>query len=198
MGAPGSDPLRHDLAREVRDEVLAREPIDDDERCSIERFAAEVDRLIAAGLDPFDIDADAVHITGSAIVIGERGVVLLRHRRLDMWIQPGGHVDPGETPWAAALREAAEETGLPVSFIAEAGEMPGDDVAPRLVHVDVHPGGRGHTHLDLRYLLGAPDLDPAPAEGESPDVAWFDWPSAIERADDPRLASLLRHLDPDG
>ena len=198
MGAPGSDPLRHDLAREVRDEVLAREPIDDDERRSIERFAAEVDRLIAAGLDPFDIDADAVHITGSAIVIGERGVVLLRHRRLDMWIQPGGHVDPGETPWSAALREAAEETGLPVSFIAEAGEMPGDDVAPRLVHVDVHPGGRGHTHLDLRYLLGAPDLDPAPPEGESPDVAWFDWPSAIERADDPRLASLLRHLDPDG
>ena len=198
MGAPGSDPLRHDLAREVRDEVLAREPIDDDERRSIERFAAEVDRLIAAGLDPFDIDADAVHITGSAIVIGERGVVLLRHRRLDMWIQPGGHVDPGETPWSAALREAAEETGLPVSFIVEPGEMPGDDVAPRLVHVDVHPGGRGHTHLDLRYLLGAPDLDPAPPEGESPDVAWFDWPSAIERADDPRLASLLRHLDPDG
>jgi len=198
MGAPGSDPLRHDLAREVRDEVLAREPIDDDERRSIERFAAEVDRLIAAGLDPFDIDADAVHITGSAIVIGERGVVLLRHRRLDMWIQPGGHVDPGETPWAAALREAAEETGLPVSFIVEPGEMPGDDVAPRLVHVDVHPGGRGHTHLDLSYLLGAPDLDPAPPEGESPDVAWFDWPSAIERADDPRLASLLRHLDPDG
>ncbi|MGA1672722.1 MAG: hypothetical protein ACO4AW_10180, partial [Ilumatobacteraceae bacterium] len=99
---------------------------------------------------------------------------------------------------AASRSAAAEETGLPVSFIAEAGEMPGDDVAPRLVHVDVHPGGRGHTHLDLRYLLGAPDLDPAPPEGESPDVAWFDWPSAIERADDPRLASLLRHLDPDG
>ena len=45
MGAPGSDPLRHDLAREVRDEVLAREPIDDDERRSIERFAAEVDHF---------------------------------------------------------------------------------------------------------------------------------------------------------
>ena len=208
MGVLGPDPLRHDLAREVRDQVLAREPIDDDERRSIERFATEVDRLIAAGVDPFDVDADPVHITGSAIVVGERGVVLLRHRRLDMWIQPGGHVDPGETPWFAALREAAEETGLPVSFVTgtglpvsfdtATGEVVGDEVAPRLVHVDVHPGGRGHTHLDLRYLLGAPDLDPAPPEGESPDVVWFDWPAAIERADDPRLASLLRYLEPGG
>ena len=199
MEGAASDPLRHRLAREVCAEVVAREPIDDDERHSIERFAAEVDRLIGAEVDPFDIDADAVHITGSAIVIGERGVVLLRHRRLDMWIQPGGHVDPGETPWVAALREAAEETGLPVSFVTETGGAANvDDVVPRLVHVDVHPGGRGHIHLDLRYLLAAPDLDPAPPAGESPDVAWFDWPDAIDRADDPRLTSLLQHLRPSG
>ena len=195
MEGAAADPLRHRLAREVCAEVVARVPIDGDERRSIERFAAEVDRLIAAGVDPFDIDADAVHITGSAIVVGTRGVVLLRHRRLGMWIQPGGHVDPGETPWDAALREAAEETGLPVSFVTGTGEMVGaGEVVPRLVHVDVHAGGRGHTHLDLRYLLAAPDLDPAPPEGESPDVAWFGWPDAIDRADDPRLASLLTWL----
>ena len=199
MEGAAADPLRHRLAREVCAEVVARVPIDGDERRSIERFAAEVYRLIAAGVDPFDIDADAVHITGSAIVVGTRGVVLLRHRRLGMWIQPGGHVDPGETPWDAALREAAEETGLPVSFVTGTGEMvSAGEVVPRLVHVDVHAGGRGHTHLDLRYLLAAPDLDPAPPEGESPDVAWFGWPDAIDRADDPRLTSLLQHLRPSG
>ena len=60
---------------------------------------------------------------------------------------------------------------------------------PELVHVDVHPGGRGHTHLDLRYLFdGGPaedgSADPAPPEDESQEVGWFDWPAAIAIADD--------------
>ncbi len=87
-------------------------------------------------------------MTGSAIVVGPRGVVLLRHKRLGLWLQPGGHVDPGETPWQGALREAFEETGLDVRFAGS-----GDAHVPLLVHVDVHDGGRGHTHLDLRYLV---------------------------------------------
>ena len=56
---------------------------------------------------------------------------------------------------------------------------------PELVHVDVHPGGRGHTHLDLRYLFDgghAEDgcADPAPPEGESQEIGWFDWDAAID------------------
>jgi ADP-ribose pyrophosphatase YjhB (NUDIX family) len=39
-------------------------------------------------------------------------VVLHRHRVLGIWVQPGGHIDSGETPWDAAVRETAEETGL--------------------------------------------------------------------------------------
>ena len=65
---------------------------------------------------------------------------------------------------------------------------------PQLVHVDVHPGGRGHTHLDLRYLVEAGDSDPQPPEGESQEAAWFDWDAAVARADDARLKSLLRVL----
>ena len=176
-------PLRDHLRRTLTE----RDPIDDDERSSIERTLAELDRLD----DLFDQDADPIHVTGSAIVVGERGVVLLKHKRLGLWLQPGGHVDPGETPWEGALREAREETGLEVSF-ADVG----DDGVPRLVHVDVHAGGRGHTHLDLRYLVSAGDAEPDPPEGESQEIAWFDWPSAIERASDDRLTALLRHLAP--
>lgn len=175
------------LRDQVRRALTEREPIDAAERSSIERTLAELDRLA----DPFDEEADPVHVTGSAIVIGRRGVVLLRHKRLGLWLQPGGHVDPGEAPWEGALREAREETGLEVAF----ADLD-DDGVPRLVHVDVHAGGRGHTHLDLRYLVVGADADPAPPAGESQEIAWFDWPAAIDRATDDRLTALLRHLAP--
>jgi 8-oxo-dGTP pyrophosphatase MutT (NUDIX family) len=173
------------LRDQVRRMLTERDPIDDAERRSIERTLAELDRLA----DPFDQESDPVHVTGSAIVVGPRGVVLLKHKRLGLWLQPGGHVDPGETPWDGALREAHEETGLEVTFTEV-----DDEGVPELVHVDVHAGGRGHTHLDLRYLVHGGDADPTPPEGESQEIAWFDWSSAIERASDDRLTALLRHL----
>ena len=162
------------------EEVAGRRPVDGRERRSIARLLAEVRRLA----HPCDEHADPTHVTGSAIVVGSRGVVLHRHRRLGLWLQPGGHVDPGETPAEAALREAVEETGLAVHHVAG---------GPRLVHVDVHPGPRGHTHLDLRYLLEAPDAEPAPPPGESPDVRWFGWDEAVAVAD-AGLVGALRAL----
>jgi 8-oxo-dGTP pyrophosphatase MutT (NUDIX family) len=171
-----------ELVDQVLRDVRSRRPIDDAERASIARVELELGRLA----DPFDQRAGPVHVTGSAVVVGPRGVVLLHHKRLAMWLQPGGHVDPGETPWDAARRETIEETGLAVRF---------HDDEPRLVHVDVHPAG-AHTHLDLRYLLVAPDDEPSPPPGESQDVRWFGWDDAIGIAADPPLAALLRHLRP--
>jgi 8-oxo-dGTP pyrophosphatase MutT (NUDIX family) len=171
------------LRARVRQSVVTKRPIDDAERNCIAEFLHHFDALA----DPFDEHADPVHVTGSAIVSGPRGVVLIKHKRLGIWLQPGGHVDAGETPWDGARREAHEETGLDVDFAGG---------APRLVHVDVHPGGRGHTHLDLRYLVEADDAEPAPPEGESQEIGWFEWDAAVERADDGRLKSLLRALRP--
>ena len=64
---------------------------------------------------------------------------------------------------------------------------------PRLAHVDVHPGGRGHTHLDLRYLIHGGTADPDPPEGESQQIGWFTWDAAIDRAD-PGLRGILEFL----
>ena len=157
--------------------VSARVPVDDRERASIERILAEVPRLAR----PFDEHADLVHVTGSALIVGRRGIVLLLHRRLGIWVQPGGHVDAGELPWEAAVREATEETGLPVRPLAD---------PPELAHVDVHAASRGHTHFDLRYVLDGGDGDPAPPPEESQQVAWFTWDEALALAD-PGLVGIL-------
>jgi len=174
------------LHQRVRADVAARQPVDEREAVSIERFLAHFDALPT----PLDQESDPIHVTGSGIVVGRRGVVLLEHKRLGIWLQPGGHIDPEETPWDAALRESREETGLDVSFAG-----PIDDTGvPELIHVDVHEGGRGHTHLDLRYLIDGGDADPNPPEGESQLIDWFDRDAAIDRAD-PGLRGILVALD---
>jgi 8-oxo-dGTP pyrophosphatase MutT (NUDIX family) len=137
---------------------------------------------------PLDQASDPTHVTGSAIVAGPRGVLLHLHKRLGMWLQPGGHIEPGETPWAAARREAEEETGLQFRLWTS---------TPPLIHLDVHPGGRGHIHLDLRYALEViGDDSPRPPEGESQEVRWFPWSEAIALAD-PGLRGYLRWAVPD-
>jgi len=160
--------------------VIARTPVDARERMCIERFVTDFTRLE----EPFSEHADPVHVTGSAFVVGPRGVVLHRHRVLGIWVQPGGHIDPGEVPWEAAVRETVEEIGLPVEH---AGGV------PTLVHVDVHPGPRGHTHLDLRYLLDGGDADPKPPPEESQDVGWFTWDEALSIGE-PNMEGILKAL----
>lgn len=164
----------------LRREVAAFDARTPREIASRDRFLAELDRLA----DPFDRYAD-VHVTGSAIVTGPRGVVLHLHKRLGGWMQPGGHVDLGETPAEAALRETREETGLAVRHPA---------AGPRLIHLDAHQAG-DHVHLDLRYLLLSEDAEPSPPPAESQEVRWFTLADAIAVADDALVDGLRRLRD---
>ena len=135
-----------------------------------DRFLTELGRLSA----PCDEHAGPTHVTASGIVVGRRGTVLHRHKRLGIWMQPGGHIDAGESPAEAALREATEELGLAVEHPA---------TGPLLIHLDVHQAAHGHTHLDLRYLLLGADADPLPPPDESPDARWCSWDEALAMAD---------------
>jgi len=159
--------------------IGAIEPVNEREASSICDTLA---RLALPG-DPFSETASDHHITASAFVVSARGVILHRHRRLKKWVQPGGHVDPGEFPAQAALRETREETGLDAVHFDP----------PWLYQVDVHPGPRGHTHYDLRYVLSSAPVDPTPPAGESPDVFWFDLESARARCE-PSLVDALAKL----
>ncbi|MGD0853796.1 MAG: NUDIX domain-containing protein [Acidimicrobiales bacterium] len=165
----------------LRAQIGAIDPIN--ERAS-RSIAATLDRLEWPG-DPFSEEEDPRHLTASVFVISSRGVVLHRHRVLGIWIQPGGHVEASESPESAALRETLEETGLIARHL--------DPV--ELFQVDVHPGPKGHTHYDLRYVVVAPPLDPTPPANESPEVEWFDFDAAAERCEPalvPVLATLAR------
>lgn len=150
-----SDPRATALA----DALRALEPVDDAEAAS---RAVTLDVLTSLDA-PFDEAAGPVHVTVGAVVVSALGVVLHCHKELAIWVLPGGHVDSGEAPHFAAVREVAEETGLTATHLA-----------PReLVHVDIHDGPRGHRHCDVRWLLCADGTSFAPAEGESRAVGWF-------------------------
>ena len=171
-------------AEAVLADLAGHQPGDERERRSLSRARA----LIRWLPRPLDQEADPTHVTGSAIVLDGRGRVLLhRHKRLGIWLQPGGHLDPGEHPSDAARRETLEETGV-------AADHPG--ARPHLLHVDVHEGPRGHVHLDLRYLLHADgDAPLRPAPGESPDVAWVAR-HEVPRVADTSLAAAVRAAPP--
>lgn len=142
-----------------------------------ETSLAQMTRLLAELPAPFDEHADPTHVTGSAIVTdGVDHILLHLHRRLGLWLQPGGHVAPDETLEQAVLREVREETGLSARHV---------DEVPRPLHVDVHDGGRGHLHLDVRYLLLVPGgrLRPTPPPGESQEVEWVPFDEASQRSD---------------
>ena len=165
---PGPNQARDALA----DALRRHAPADEEE-------ARDRDRILEFVLRherPFDRAILEGHLTGSAITVSADGtsVLLLHHRKLDRWLQPGGHGDPGETTGEAVpLREAFEESG-----IAGLALHPG---APRPLDVDVHDiPARGsepaHEHLDLRYLVVAPaGAAVSPDLGELHEIRWVPW-----------------------
>jgi 8-oxo-dGTP pyrophosphatase MutT (NUDIX family) len=160
-----------------------------------EEEARDRDRILEFVLGhehPFDRGIAEGHLTGSAITVSADGsrVLLLHHRKLDRWLQPGGHGDPGETTGEeVALREALEETGLRGLRLHPA--------APRPLDVDVHDiPARGrepaHEHLDLRYLVVAPDGGAiAPDLAELHDIRWVPWDEVDALGPDPGLCRAL-------
>ncbi len=128
--------------------------------------------LISYGAAPFGRDSFVPgHITASCFIVdpSSKRLLLHHHRRLDRWLQMGGHVNAGERAPDAALREGAEESGL-----ADLELIGG------IVDLDVHPipaagDEPDHSHYDVRYV--ARTLWPASimiAGGESKELAWFD------------------------
>jgi 8-oxo-dGTP pyrophosphatase MutT (NUDIX family) len=137
-----------------------------------------------------------LHVTGSAVVVHPpSGRVLLRwHERMQGWLQVGGHADPGELdPYAIALREAREETGL-----EDLAPWP-DVFEPRVVQVAIVPvpAGKGepaHHHGDIRYALSTRTPDGVRPESDTAQLAWLTIDEALARVGEDNLRTCLGRI----
>ncbi|HYX93387.1 MAG TPA: NUDIX hydrolase [Myxococcaceae bacterium] len=175
--------------REVLLELLgAHVPEDGKERADLDSMREHARTLE----DPFSRAQPRAHFTASAVVVSPDGarVCLVHHRKLQRWLQPGGHVEAADEQSLelCALREAAEETGLEVRL---------EPAAPQPLDVDIHripdrEGERAHLHLDVRYLVRARDADALLHDpSESFGARWLTWDEALAAADEPALQRLL-------
>lgn len=118
--------------------------------------------------DCFERSLQVGHITASAwVVSSDRSqVLLMHHRKLDRWFQPGGHCDGDPDVLRVAMKETEEETGVKVR-----------SVDTGIFDVDVHsiparPSEPSHFHYDIRFLLEADPLEEITRNAEAKEVSW--------------------------
>src|SRR5262249_14700725 len=150
-------------------------------------------RFLQAPADPFARENPTGHITASAVIARPDGseFLLVHHRKLSRWLQPGGHTEASDpSAFDAALREAREETG-----IARFETPIGRTVLDVDVHaIPAHKKDPAHSHFDVRYLLtsaeGAPEHV---AQAEDPDrpMRWVTLEAARAIGVDLSLARAL-------
>jgi len=134
-----------------------------DEQATVERFMAFVQSQPRC----FERDCWQGHVTGSAWLVDPQGEALLltHHRKLNMWLQLGGHSDGDADTQRVAVREAQEESGLAVVVLS-----------PSIFDLDIHeiPGRKSdpaHFHFDVRYVLQAQSAAFVVSD-ESVDLSW--------------------------
>jgi 8-oxo-dGTP pyrophosphatase MutT (NUDIX family) len=152
--------------------------------------AADVERvreLLKQAQDPWARE-NPLHLTASALIVHPAGrrVLLRWHHRLGMWLQVGGHGDPGEQdPVEIVLREAREETGLTDLRLVS------DLMHVVVVHVPAAGGEPAHEHADLRYVLATDDPDAAEPENPQSPLRWLSFDEAKELMGQDILAETL-------
>ena len=124
------------------------------------------------------------HFTASGFVLRDGRILLINHRKHHVWIYPGGHVEPNETPDEACLREIFEETGVRCRIVSPRDETLGEPGVvevlrvPWMVLCERIPTGTEpeHCHIDFAYVC-----EPLPGEGthlaedtrETEGIGWF-------------------------
>ena len=127
-------------------------------------------QLLESSTTCFRRDAFPAHFTGSALVVSGDGTrcLLHHHRKLDRWLQFGGHCDGEKDVLAVAQREAFEESGIDGLIVAS--RRPFDLDIHEIPAIGDEPA---HFHYDIRYVLIAPEQAEFRSSPESKELRWF-------------------------
>lgn len=149
---------------------------------------------------------DGHDTTVSALIFREQPTRLLVHfhRKLDVWLQPGGHVEHDENPWQAVIREIHEETGYEVDQLevlhpfAPLQSLVHDNQHPTPAILNTHEIGTGHWHSDLSFVfVAASDPRHPPAQGESTELRWVELAEIDAAGVMPDLATIAKAVAAD-
>lgn len=128
-------------------------------------------RFVRAHPDCFDRTLAHGHVTGSAWVLNpaRTHTLMLLHRKLNRWLQPGGHADGEPDVLQVVLKETSEESGIDPEQIRLLSE--------EIFDVDIHTvypseHDQRHEHFDIRFLVEIDDRLPVPGNSESHQVGW--------------------------
>jgi 8-oxo-dGTP pyrophosphatase MutT (NUDIX family) len=130
----------------------------------------------------------------------------MKHPKTGLWLPPGGHVEPGETPDQTAVREVLEETGLSTELLGEKGPDCGVTPLARPLGIQLEPIGPGHEHIDLIYTALVKGGCRLQAEKGTEGLGWYSVEEAMRAgANEEVLTWIVRvlrdvagHLDPYG
>jgi len=117
------------------------------------------------------------HITVSGFVVHDGRVALHWHRKIGAWLPAGGHIEPGEDPVEATLREVEEEFGLQAEIIPLAPRMSYDggpsQLEPPFAVLDCYPEP-DHGHVDLVYFLRCVGGYPGVSHDPDNPIEWVE------------------------
>ncbi len=165
-----------------------------------ERDVAErIRRLVTSHADCFERTCRPGHVTASAWVTTPTadGFLLVHHRKLDRWLQPGGHMDGDPDVAAAALREVREETGLADLRLAhDNGDLTPFDLDVHIIPARHDAAGAlvedAHEHHDVRLLVIAEGDWTPQVSDESHAVRWFTAEELLATTDEESVLRLYR------
>ena len=151
--------------------------------------ADQLSKFVTINTDCFERSLLIGHVTGSAWVVNQAGthVLLTHHKKLNRWLQLGGHADGDSNILNVALKEVGEESGL-ADFEA---------VSSAIFDIDIHPiPARGdepaHYHYDVRFAVRAVGSDEYIVSNESHDLRWIDISRLADFVQDESMLRMAR------